>query len=302
MPYNLYYDEELYSDQVYKDKDGVFQNEIINPEFDIKKLHNIRGIDLPEKICLYTYDDSEFYTLCNIKRSNNIITLNFWTTFRRVNKLPYKEDDFYNALEKKLNKLEYVEYDLNNDYTDFENHYLTIDFSFDELDFTIEDLLKKSQKKLYEINNIIFKELDSPKWKKEYESDEALFTTEFLIPFFKGKGFEDVRYTHGTDEYGRDIIYSRVDEFEKVKYCGVQVKAGNLSGKVKGDIKEIIEQIDDAFKIPFKNTGSNNELNISSMVVAISGKYTNNAKTKIRHKIDKRLLENITFLDKETFT
>jgi len=74
----------------------------------------------------------------------------------------------------------------------------------------------------------------------------------------------------------------------------VQVKAGNLSGEAGAEIDTIIGQIGDAFSMPYIDTTSREERYISFFAIAISGRFTDNAKDKIMEKVK---LRNIYFLD-----
>ncbi len=83
-------------------------------------------------------------------------------------------------------------------------------------------------------------------------------------------------------EYGKDFIFSEIDKFGHNIYYGLQVKAGNISGKANSKVDEIIGQLDDAFSMPFEEIGSGNRYYISNFIIAISGNFTENAKDKIK--------------------
>lgn len=65
-----------------------------------------------------------------------------------------------------------------------------------------------------------------------------------------------------------------------LEYYGVQVKAGNLSGSATSTINEILNQINDIFKVPFIDIDSNQQQYINKVIIAISGEYSNNARLK----------------------
>ncbi|CAM1333003.1 hypothetical protein [Tenacibaculum aestuariivivum] len=150
--------------------------------------------------------------------------------------------------------------------------------------------------------NIIFKiseiELGGFVWKPEYEKNESLFSTEIVNTLLNKLNYDNVIYNHGVKEYGKDFIFSEIDRLGLTKYTAIQVKAGNLRGNVKSDIDEILAQADDAFSMPFSLLGSSNKLYISTFIILISGKFTDNAKDKIAEKIEKKLIGNIFFIDK----
>ncbi len=115
--------------------------------------------------------------------------------------------------------------------------------------------------------------------------DEESFTKLYVIPALQKLGMINVRYTHGIEEYGRDIVYQYYDNFKKMRYGSVQVKSGNISGNAKGKLTEIIEQIGDSFSMPYKDISKRQEVNIEQVAIVCSGRYTNNAQNKILNKM-----------------
>jgi hypothetical protein len=157
-------------------------------------------------------------------------------------------------------------------------------------------------KKLENLHKISSSEIRGFKWKIEYEKDESYFSQDLLLPLFRKLGFKDVHYNHGRKEYGKDFVFSEVNKFGFEVYYGVQVKKGNMKGSVNSQIDEIIGQIEDAFSIPFYTLNSKEPKFISTFIVAISGRYSENAKEKIIRKISNRygkIRGSIFFLDKE---
>ncbi len=153
-----------------------------------------------------------------------------------------------------------------------------------------------------EINKIIKETeiaLAGIRWKKEYETDEKLFCLEVIMPLLRRMNFQHIRYTHGTREYGKDFTFSEMNSFGYFRYYGLQAKAGNISGGVNSDIDELIGQLDDAFKMPYYELGNTEQRYISTFIIAISGKFTDNAKEKIINKIQKGLYGSIYFIDRD---
>jgi hypothetical protein len=135
-------------------------------------------------------------------------------------------------------------------------------------------------------------------WRKEYEQDEPLFCTEVLEPLLRKMGFINVRYHHGNKEYGKDFTFSEMTKFRELTHYGLQAKAGNVRGNINSEIDEIIGQIEDAFTMPYYPIGLGTPLYISIFYIAISGKFTQNAKEKIAEKVRSRRPGSIYFLDK----
>jgi hypothetical protein len=137
-------------------------------------------------------------------------------------------------------------------------------------------------------------------WKAEYETDEALFCTEVLTPLLRKMGFIQVRYRHGNMEFGKDFTFSEMTQFGLLRHYGLQAKAGNISGGVNAEIDELIGQVNDAFSIPYCEIGSKEQRYISVFIIAISGRFTANAKEKIAEKIPKGAIGSVCFLDEES--
>jgi hypothetical protein len=112
-------------------------------------------------------------------------------------------------------------------------------------------------------------------------------------------GYIDVRYRHGTKEYGKDFTFSEQTKFGNLRHFGLQAKAGNLRGNVNADIDEIIGQLNDAFSMSYHEISANETRQISTFIVAISGQYTDNAKDKIIQKIPRHFLGSVYFIDRD---
>jgi len=136
-------------------------------------------------------------------------------------------------------------------------------------------------------------------WRTKYETDEAQFCTQVLMPLLRRMGFRFVRYTHGTREYGKDFTFSELTPFGYYRHYGLQAKAGDVRGGVNAAIDEIIGQTKDAFEMPYYELGSKEARYISTFIVAISGRFTENAREKIVEKIPKGIIGSVYFIDRE---
>jgi hypothetical protein len=139
-------------------------------------------------------------------------------------------------------------------------------------------------------------------WSDEYLKNEDLFCRELLNPLLRRMGFLFVRYTHGTREYGKDFTFSESTVFGHYRHYGLQAKAGDVGGGVNAAIDEILGQIDDAFTMPYYELGSKEPRYISTFIIAISGRFTANAREKIAEKMPKGILGSVYFLDRESIT
>jgi hypothetical protein len=136
-------------------------------------------------------------------------------------------------------------------------------------------------------------------WSDEYATNEGLFCRELLQPLLRRMGFLFVRYTHGKREYGKDFTFSELTPFGHHRHYGLQAKAGDVSGGVNAAIDELLGQIADAFAMPYYELGSKDPRFISTFIIAISGRFTENAREKIVEKMPKGLVGSVYFLDRE---
>jgi len=158
----------------------------------------------------------------------------------------------------------------------------------------IDKAFQRFQEIVHEIEGHTERLLEGEELSSEVLNNEIKFTVEVLLPLLRSMGFVDVRYNHGKREFGKDVTFSEINRFSVRRNYGVQVKAGNLSGEAGSDIDKIIAQIEDAFSMPYIDTTSREKRYISDLIIAISGRFTDNAKDKIIEKMNRR---NLYFLD-----
>lgn len=183
---------------------------------------------------------------------------------------------------------------------DDDGAYISLAYSCEFEATTFEDLIRAIDQMTAEIDGATDIALGSPFERIENCNKESDFTVKILLPLFRNLGFSNVKYNHGNKEYGKDITFARRSEFDEYEYYGVQVKYGDVSGGASGEINELISQAIDAFKMPFYDVYSRNKVRISKMVIAISGKFTQNAIEKIVDGITEfPLKNNIIFIDGE---
>jgi hypothetical protein len=141
--------------------------------------------------------------------------------------------------------------------------------------------------------------LSGLRWKPEYEDNEPAFCTEVLAPLLRRMGFLSVRYLHGPQEHGKDFAFSELSPFGHLRHYGLQAKAGNVSGEVNSAVDELLGQANDAFAMPYYDLGSRDPCFISTFIIAISGRFTWNAKEKIISKLPPGMPGSVFFLDRE---
>ena len=127
-------------------------------------------------------------------------------------------------------------------------------------------------------------------------NDEQKFTKDIFIPLLHCLGVEHIYYTHSSDEFGRDVVWSYKNPFGQERFCAAQIKALRISGAANAELDKINAQIDDAFKMPLKI--SEGKFFISEFYVVTSKNYTRNAIQKILSKFTNPVVKNnIRFLD-----
>ena len=109
---------------------------------------------------------------------------------------------------------------------------------------------------------------------------EKDLTLKFLIPLYesKGMGCKNVRYTHRKLEFGKDIIYSKDNEYGTETYTGVQVKRTKIT---TSDIDTISRQITEAFGEPFTDSTDGKKKDLDRVVVLSSNEITEEAKDSL---------------------
>jgi hypothetical protein len=171
-----------------------------------------------------------------------------------------------------------------------------------EFAWTIHSSSVESVMKLaYETSEAVHSMIEeSVKPRVEGDWSEATFIRSTLIPLLKNLGFQNVVFHHGPREFGRDILFSRQNEFGIPEYWAAQVKLGNVSGKSNSYIDLIVSQAQEAFKIPVLDLQTKSKIWISKFVVMITGRFTENAVEKLCEKIESHSLRNnLIFVDGE---
>lgn len=127
--------------------------------------------------------------------------------------------------------------------------------------------------------------------------EEVEFCKKTLEPLFEAMSphLENIRYRHGSMEFGKDLTFSYVNPLNQRINVGLQAKWGDIKGSSTSLISEIVAQIEVAFKVPYKNKPDGQELYINELYIICSGKYRNNAIEIIEKTLAKNF--NVHFLD-----
>tara|TARA_R110002074_G_scaffold57077_10_gene140533 strand:+ start:4007 stop:6406 length:2400 start_codon:yes stop_codon:yes gene_type:complete len=143
------------------------------------------------------------------------------------------------------------------------------------------------------------KSFKSVKDKLEFIQKQCYETELFedLAVLFKQKGYNNVKITHGPNEFGKDLVFSKYDEdFEEDKWYAVIVKnkAATQNDFVNGN--EISNQINVALSEPYTNSKGEKKI-VSKLFIVINSTVTPNATQLISKFIEPSILPNIKIWD-----
>ena len=204
---------------------------------------------------------------------------------------------YFKAMKKALSVRKRSSHDVN--FIDLEDDGAWLHFRYEILlrqDMPVNKALKRFKEIVNEIEGHTVRLLEKAEIDPGILRKEETFTNQVLLPLFRAMGLSDVHYNHGKREFGKDITFSEVDKFGVRRNYGIQVKAGNISGEAQSALDKMIGQIDDAFDTRYVEVTSREQRYISTLVIAISGRFTDNAKDKILAKVGRR---TVYFLDIE---
>lgn len=266
------------------------------------ELHPLYRMEICEKIQdEIIFLDTIPYTITREVESRNTVVVEFEDSGRRkiwdgpIGFKLYMETkrDIISERQKEVSDIALDSYEDDGDY-------IFLRYSMKLESELLETVIQQAEQVIKEIEGAADITLNSPFKEITQARNEADFTVSLLIPLIRRMGFSNVRYNHGKKEYGKDIVFTRRTEFDEYEYWGVQVKFGDVSGGVRSDIDELIGQANDAFRMPFYDVYTRSKQRISKFVIAISGRYKENAIEKIVEGIESHALRNnLVFIDGE---
>lgn len=116
---------------------------------------------------------------------------------------------------------------------------------------------------------------------------EGEFRTKVAIPLLQRMNYTNVRDTHGTDEFGKDIVCQYATPGQTFNIA-VVIKKGDLSGSTTPRqgvhlLSVLREQVRQAHTIPVDDVETKSLRSIGNVIVWVSGKITSNAKHQVTH-------------------
>src|ERR1017187_4042550 len=129
--------------------------------------------------------------------------------------------------------------------------------------------------------------------------DEADFREKFVKPLLNRLGFYGVSEQHGTQEFGKDFVFSELHRLGGMRHYAAQVKHEEKINQGR-TVDELLSQVRQAFAKPFKRTDSPRECHVSAVYIFNSGQITANAKDQLLSELAlERYGDNVHFLDGE---
>ncbi len=129
--------------------------------------------------------------------------------------------------------------------------------------------------------------------------DEADFRERFVKPLLNRLGFYGVSEQHGTQEFGKDFVFSELHRLGGMRHYAAQVKHEERISQGAA-IDGLLSQIRQAFARPFRRADSLRECHVSSVYIFNSGEITANAKDQLLSELEReRYGDNVHFLDGE---
>lgn len=93
-----------------------------------------------------------------------------------------------------------------------------------------------------------------------------------------------VEITHGSDEYGKDIVLIDDDQLTE-RVAAFVVKRGKVGGRSAGVIDEIVSQVNQAFRHPARLRCTVDLKTVNRVYVVIAGPVTKNAGERIKNEV-----------------
>jgi hypothetical protein len=133
----------------------------------------------------------------------------------------------------------------------------------------------------------------------EQFQDEAEFREKFVKPLLNRLGFYGVSEQHGTQEFGKDFVFSELHRLGGTRHYAAQVKHEKRI-KQGASVDGLLSQVRQAFARPFKRADSPRECHVSAVYVFNSGEITDNAKDQLLSELKQEHYgDNVHFLEAE---
>ena len=269
------------------------ENKLVDVEIEDLEGFNISSI--PEGFLLHLFDGNCEWFIHSDTEKGGVADVEF-SIHKKYWDHKFGASEYISALDEAVRLRSKTNKDVSSsDIYDYNEAHIALQFSiFLNEDMLIDSAYSRFQETFRELEGYTERLLEGENISSDVLKDEKRFVFEVLMPLFMNMGFLNVQYNHGTREFGKDVTFSEIDKFGLRRNYGVQAKVGDFSGEAGSEIDKIIGQINDAFPISYIDTASREERHISDLIIAISGRFKDNAKDKIIKKIN---IPNVHFFD-----
>lgn len=128
-------------------------------------------------------------------------------------------------------------------------------------------------------------------------ANEADFRHRFVRPLLNRLGFYGVVEQHGTQEFGKDFVFSEPHRLSGFRHYAAQVKHEETLNQGKS-VDDLLSQVRQAFAKPFRRPDSPRDCHVSAVYVFNSGLITANAQEQLLSELQhERYGDNVHFLD-----
>lgn len=104
---------------------------------------------------------------------------------------------------------------------------------------SVESLVQLAEQIVNEVDGAAELRLGGRLVKASDPTNEADFTVRVVLPILRKLGFANIKYNHGKREYGKDIVFARLSEFQELEHWAAQVKYGDVDGGAGSEIDKL---------------------------------------------------------------
>ena len=132
-------------------------------------------------------------------------------------------------------------------------------------------------------------------------NSEAEFRDAFVRPLLTKMGFLTICELDGSQEFGKDFVFSELTPFGFFRHYGVVVKHEKAIRQSASQLcQTVLAQVRQAFSVSFRVPEASAESKVASVLFMNSGGITPNVITWFRAELDReRYGENVHFFDGE---
>lgn len=130
------------------------------------------------------------------------------------------------------------------------------------------------------------------------ETKEEGFREDFIQPLLVKLGFVNISNKHGSQEFGKDYVFSEIDRFAHYRHMVVQAKHEESINQGR-KVDDLLSQVRQAFTVPYSLPSAHHEVRrVSAVYVFNTGTITDNATTQIANGLtDPAARCNVHFFD-----